>query len=322
MHILLVNNTVIPVQAYGGTERVIWWLGKYLVRLGHKVTYLVAPGSSCPFADVIDLDPAKTLNEQVPATVDVVHLHIPTREKFSKPYMFTYHGNYPEDNEFPINTVFVSRNHAERYSARAFVYNGIDPEDYGPVDFNGPREHLLFLGYAKRPDKNLKDCLKIARRTRNVLAVVGGKPKWFKWRPWVSYKGFLGGSTKNAALQKSKGLLFPVRWHEPFGLAVIESLYFGAPVFGTPYGSLPELVNPEVGFLSLSRRELVKAVASIDLFNRQKCHDYICERFTAKQMAESYIELYKKVLSGQPLNPCPPVNHKDNIPNALLPIYD
>ena len=47
----------------------------------------------------------------------------------------------------------------------------------------------------------------------------------------------------SSLLNASRGLIFPVRWHEPFGLAVIESLYFGCPVFATPYGALPELVQ-------------------------------------------------------------------------------
>lgn len=34
MHILLVNNSPIPVYGYGGTERVIWDLGKTLVQQG------------------------------------------------------------------------------------------------------------------------------------------------------------------------------------------------------------------------------------------------------------------------------------------------
>ena len=50
MRVLLVSNSSIPVFAYGGTERVIWDLGQALGELGHEVTYLVAAGSSCPFA--------------------------------------------------------------------------------------------------------------------------------------------------------------------------------------------------------------------------------------------------------------------------------
>ena len=60
----------------------------------------------------------------------------------------------------------------------------------------------------------------------------------------------VGGNKKNRLLQHSKGLIFPVKWDEPFGLAITESLYCGCPVFGTPYGSLPELVPSDVGFLA------------------------------------------------------------------------
>ena len=55
-------------------------------------------------------------------------------------------------------------------------------------------------------------------------------------------------------------MIFPVRWHEPFGLAIVESLYFGCPVFGTPYGSLPEIVAPDVGVLSARASDLAEAV--------------------------------------------------------------
>lgn len=43
MHILFVNQAPIPVFAYGGTERVIWDLGKSLVKLGHRVSYCSVP---------------------------------------------------------------------------------------------------------------------------------------------------------------------------------------------------------------------------------------------------------------------------------------
>ncbi len=51
-------------------------------------------------------------------------------------------------------------------------------------------------------------------------------------------------------MQRSKGLIFPVLWNEPFGLAAIESLYAGAPVFGPNYGSIPELINEKTGYTS------------------------------------------------------------------------
>ena len=60
-------------------------------------------------------------------------------------------------------------------------------------------------------------------------------------------------------------LLFPVKWHEPFGLALIESLYFGNPVFGTPFG--------------------------FERFDRRRCHEYACDRFSSTVMAKNYVDL-------------------------------
>jgi glycosyltransferase involved in cell wall biosynthesis len=98
-----------------------------------------------------------------------------------------------------------------------------------------------------------------------------------------------------------------VRWHEPFGLALIESLYFGCPVFGTPYGSLPEIVIPEVGHLTSSALELADAVAHVNDFNRKTCHEYVMDTFTHIQMMASYVRLYEKVLNGEKLNPKAPI---------------
>ena len=76
MKILIVNNTVIPALAYGGTERVIWYLGKELVKLGHKVDYLVKKGSRCSFAEKIHfIDEQRKIEEQIPTGYDIVHFN-------------------------------------------------------------------------------------------------------------------------------------------------------------------------------------------------------------------------------------------------------
>ena len=148
MHILIVNNTVIPVQKYGGTERVIWWLGKQLVKKGHQVSYLVAPGSFCNFAGVHFLDSTIPFNQQIPAGVDIVHLNCEVNETPKIPYIITLHGNTNDQNPLDINTVFVSKNHATRYGSDSFVHNGIDPADYGDPGLNNTRNYFHFLGDA------------------------------------------------------------------------------------------------------------------------------------------------------------------------------
>jgi glycosyltransferase involved in cell wall biosynthesis len=123
----------------------------------------------------------------------------------------------------------------------------------------------------------------------------------------VRFDGMQGGAEKNEIIKYSKGLLFPVRWHEPFGLALIESLYFGCPVFGTPYGSLPEIITPEVGYLTTTASGLADAVARVNDFNRKRCHEYVMDNFTHIQMSASYVRLYEKVLNGEKLNPKAPI---------------
>ena len=61
MHILIVYQGKIPTPKYGGTSRVIWYLGKELARMGHRITYLVGSGSACDFARVIFFDPERSL---------------------------------------------------------------------------------------------------------------------------------------------------------------------------------------------------------------------------------------------------------------------
>ena len=314
MHILLVNNTSIPVRTYGGTERVIWWLGKQLVQMGHQVSYLVAPGSYCEFAtNVKVLDHKIPFNQQVPAGVDVVHLNCKVNETPKIPYLFTLHGNTNDQNPLDINTVFVSKNHASRYGSTSFVHNGIDPEDYGDPGLNRPRNYFHFLGDAAWRVKNVRGAIKIAQKAQVKLRVIGGKRFnvnqgiRLTFDPRIRFDGMQGGLAKNNLLKGSKGLIFPVLWNEPFGLSIVESIYFGCPAFGTPYGSLQEIIQPEVGFVSNSISALVDAVKNADQFDKKKCHEYVMAHFTSTQMASKYLVQYEKVLNGQTLNATAPL---------------
>lgn len=324
MHILIVNNSVIPALKYGGTERVIWWLGKMLVKMGHKVSYLVAKGSYCPFADVYELDNTMPFNSQVPDSVDVVHLLSGNNEMPVKPYIITMQGNLNAVIELDRNTVFVSRNHANRYGSNSFVYNCLDVEDYGKPDLTSKRHYIHFLADAAWRVKNVRGAIKIAREAAVPLHVMGGVRFNFNmgirltFDPNTRFHGMKGGEEKNKIINGSKGLLFPVLWNEPFGIALIESLYFGCPVIGTPYGSLTELIPKEVGFLSSKKDELVTAVKNMGAYDRTACHRYVMDNFTSDKMTLQYLALYEKVMNGEQLNAIAPklkqVQHEKFLP--------
>lgn len=319
MHVLIVYRGKIPVTLYGGTQRDIWYEGRELVRAGHLVSYLVKEGSQCDFGRVIPFDPEKPVADQIPEGIDIVHFHDehPGMDSISTPYLFTLHGNKNVQKPLPLNTVFISADHASRFGSTHYVYNGMDWDDYGPVDWKLERSYFHFLGNAAWRLKNVKGAIRTVTSTdREKIDILGGvrfnfeMGLRFTWTPRARFHGMVGGEEKYTLLNGSKGLVFPVRWHEPMGLAIIESLYFGCPVFGTPYGSLPEIVSEEFGVLSHRRSVLTEAIENVDDFDRKRCHEYARDTYSSKVMTDSYIRYFEKILNGDTVNKEQPILQK------------
>lgn len=308
MNIVIVHNSKIPAIYYGGIERVIWYLGFELVKLGHKITHLAAPGSQCPFADVLTLNPGVSIQNQIPRNTDFVHFHFNPQEEIEFPFLVTIHGNLPGNTVFMKNTNFVSENHALRYNANAFVYNGLDWDDYGKPNISRKMNYVHFLGKAAWRVKNVIGAIKIAHSNKTEIKILGGTRLNIKMgfrftiSKWAKFYGMVDTEQKIELLRQSKALIFPVLWHEPFGLAIIESLFFGCPVLGTKYGSLPELITEEFGFLSNSIPELIENFECINSFDSHICHEYALEKFNSKIMAINYVGLYERILNGYNIN--------------------
>lgn len=307
LHVLLFLPEKIPAIKYGGTERVVWDLAKALRQLNYKVTFLVKEGSACDFANILYYRSEVDINSQIPDDVDIVHCHAVPNEKISKPYLITIHGNPSFGDILDKQCVFVSQNHANRYQSNCFVHNGLNWDNYQRPVLNSKRNYFHFLANASWKVKNLKGAIAISKIAKQKLVVLGGNRLNLKMGPrftfdtHVTFKGMLDNYKKSQYLQQSKGLIFPVLWHEPFGLAIIESLYFGCPVFATPYGSLPELIPKEVGFLSNQLTELANALL-VGEFKNEICHQYAQDNFSANNMCYNYLLMYDKVLNGTELN--------------------
>jgi glycosyltransferase involved in cell wall biosynthesis len=265
----------------------------------------------------------------VPADADLLHLFdVPVdSRKFTEgvrtPYVLTLEGFGSRYQELDPNTIFVSRKHAERFGSDCFVYNGLDWDEYGKPDLDARRTYVHFLGDAGWKVKNIRGAIRVAREAGETLYVLGGHRLNFRMgfrltiSPWVRFKGWVGGEEKLRLLAGSKALVFPVKWHEPFGLAITESLFFGCPVFGTPYGSLPEIVTPEVGHLSARTDDLASALRESGRYDRRRCHQYAADLFGSRPMALAYLKKYETVLAGRPLNPVAPRRRADD--QKMLP---
>jgi glycosyltransferase involved in cell wall biosynthesis len=336
MHVTLYKPGKIPIppKLYGGSERVIYWLGKALVALGHRVTLIANAGSHIPGVELRttawgEKNPQAWLN-LIPASTDIVHFHEQPKGPVNKPYLLTIHGNGRSGERFPPNTVFVSRRHAANHGSRHFVHHGVDPDDYW---FSEQREnYALFLAKARWQVKNFHGAVAVARRAGLELRVIGTR----NW-PWrlqrrlpcirgVRYYGMIGEPEKQELLSRARCLIFPVRWEEPFGLSVIEALVSGAYVVATPYGSLPETVTPDVGVLSTRADELVEAVKNPQRFNPLTCRDRVLRGgFTHLDMARKYLGCYERILAhgslSEPDEPMP-ATRPGFVAKKLLPWED
>lgn len=309
MNILMVYKGELPPVTYGGTERVVWSLVKGLADLNHKV-YLLSPDAvDCPWAETLLHNPSQPLDEQIPDYIDVVHFHTSGTSN-KKPYVITRHGNRQANQANDANSIFVSRKHALNHGCDAFVHNGLDWSEYRTpnLDSNKRLNRYHFLGKAAWRVKNVQGAIDITKRAQTQLDVLGGSRLNFKMGfrltldRHVKFHGMVDNDTKCDVLESSSGLVFPVTWEEPFGLAITESLYMGCPVFGTPYGALPELIrSPEFGFLSNKEAEIVEAIQQHHI-QPKLCHEYARDNFDHLTMARNYIAKYERVIHGEVLN--------------------
>ncbi|MEZ4751276.1 MAG: glycosyltransferase [Bdellovibrionota bacterium] len=302
MRIALIHNARFPVKTYGGTERVVWWLAKGLHEAGHDVTLVAHPKSQNPYGPVVPYEERRI--ERTVRSVDVYHYFAPPAVLPEKPYVVTIGGNGQLGERFLPNTIFVSQDHARRHNSQCFVHNGLDPDEYRYK--RKKSNYAIFLGKASWNVKNVKGAIRIARKARVPLKVLGGSRWVFKrWRG-VHWAGMVGGEKKAELIAGARALLFPVIWNEPFGIAVTEALVSGTPVVARRLGSLPELIVPEVGYLCDSMRDFNAALSNVDHFSSVTCREWVLEKFTYTQMAEKYLHYYARVLNGETLNPVPP----------------
>jgi glycosyltransferase involved in cell wall biosynthesis len=333
MHIVLccLSRKPVPPPDYGGVQRFVFWLGKALITLGHQVTLIAHPKSHIPGAELrplTDFGAQSTSWEKlIPQSADVLHLNSTPVKPLAKPFVITIGGNGEPGEVFHSNSIFVSQSHARNHGSVHFVHNGIDPEEYRCESVR--ENYAVFLAKASWAVKNLRGAINICRQAGLPLHVIGSKQlplginRMLPAIRGVKYHGMLGQAEKVPLLARARCLVFPVRWHEPFGIAVTEALASGCYVLGTPYGSLPEIVTSQTGVLSASESELSRAAKNPSVFDPARCRSHVFNGFTHLDMAKKYLAYYEKVIQtgkfGLEKEPIP-ATRPAFLANQLLPI--
>jgi glycosyltransferase involved in cell wall biosynthesis len=295
MHVVVASHHRLPVEGYGGPQRVVVALVRALAALGHRITLLAQPGTKvAEAAKIIEVAPRLLKDSNVdlkkflPENADILHAHFPLKQgPRGVPFVQTLHGNWKPNTPLPPNTIFLSRDHAARHGSTAFVYNGLDPAEY--IYRRRKEQWDLFLGKL-HSDRGYHWAIDAAKRTGRALIIAGG------WRPsftgGIKYVGEVGGKRKAVLLARARCLWMPAQWDEPFGLPTIEALFSGTPVLGTKRGALPEILTPEVGAIASSLDEMIKAAETIGTRSPEACRARAERHFTHVKMAESYVRMY------------------------------
>lgn len=319
VNICVVSPGRIPAVLYGGTERVVGWLIRGLVRMGHEVSLVAPEGSVHPDCTRvvgfertgrnINVTPPH-LASLVPSGTDIVHLHFAYAGELDRPMLKTVHGYpfhytgravYAAAQEFDAGTSFVSDAHRRTCGRpdNPFVHNGLDSDEY--IFREEKRDYLLFLGKVDWNVKGLELALRLAEQSGQRLVIAGDflDPCSYRTslRPRLSsritYAGPVGGRDKADLLADARALLFPTLWPEPFGLVAIEAMVSGTPVLGTLNGALPEIVrHGETGFLARRPSETLQQLTRLDTIDPHVCRRHVLEHFTAEHMVRGYLRLY------------------------------
>ncbi|MHA6249248.1 glycosyltransferase [Pontibacter sp. CAU 1760] len=184
------------------------------------------------------------------------------------------------------------------------VYNAIPFENYllnNSVTEDAP---LIFLGRLERV-KGCHTAIKVAKATGNKLIIAGNvsslpeEQEYYKSEiePFIDneqiiYIGQVNDEQKNYYLGKSKALLFPIEWDEPFGMVMAEAMACGTPVIGFRKGSVPEVINHGVsGYIVENFSAIIKALDEIGKIDRRLCREHAQSQFDVPIVAAKYLSI-------------------------------
>ena len=96
-----------------------------------------------------------------------------------------------------------------------------------------------------------------------------------------------------------------------------EGMSQGLPVFGSSFGSLPEVIGP-AGVKAKSKQELLEAVKNWDIqLSPKEIREYAIENFSIENYTKSYLKIYERVINGESLSDKNPIRDSKKDPEDL-----
>lgn len=335
MRIALIAPPFIPIppQRYGGTELfveqlalglkaagldvVVYTNGESTVPVERKFLY---PESNWPLTEDVyfslrDMQHHAWAVHDAALDCDVIHVNNVAGVTYSKfvqpPCVYTVHHPLEETlaeiyQHYPdVHYACISQFQAEQMNLpnSNTIHHGIQPSLYKVKEEK--QDYLAFLGRIA-PVKGVHLAIEVAKKSGIPLKIAGQIQPLYKdyWEnevkphvdgKFIEFVGELDIADKSELLGNARAMLFPIQWHEPFGLVLVESMACGTPVLAMPGGSVAEIVQEGIsGHICPTVAEMVTMAKKVDipaLLVRQ----YAEEKFSLQRMVNAYIQLYERV---------------------------
>jgi len=260
---------------------------------------------------------------QLAPEFDLLHCHLDYYpfSLFSRqptPFVTTLHGRLDLPEHQPVFDTFpnipvISISDAQRLPVPQAgwirtVYHGMPDQLLTPRP--AKPSYLAVLGRIA-PEKRVDRAITIALRAGLPLKIAAKVDKtdreYFETeirpllaQPGIEFIGEISDEQKSDFLSGALALLMPIDWPEPFGLVMIEAMACGTPVLAYRRGSVPEIVDH--GLTGMVVDDDDGAVAALDALlrlPRDKIRARFEERFTARRMAEDYVDVYGMMVGSK-----------------------
>jgi glycosyltransferase involved in cell wall biosynthesis len=232
--------------------------------------------------------------------------------------------NYPHDEIYPYIKHGLGKHNNIYYLPVSNFIKSIMPDlqclqavypvpDFSDFSYSEKSNGYLFYIGRICPEKGVDLAVKIAIKSNKKLIIAGGigesQKEFFRdyIKPYIDndkivYVGEVGFKYKLKLYKNALATLFPIRWNEPFGNVLLESMACGTPTIAFDRAAVREIIKNKKNGLIVADGDIqafVKAVGKIDKLDRNLVRKYTIEHFSIKKEVDKYEKICEQILKDK-----------------------